>query len=332
MHMTDNEGKTCDAVVRFLENWTGETRTNIRYPEKDRNGPLVDLRLKLGAQEYAFEHTRIEPFENHINTGVVFNKINDYIKQKLSDKLPKPAYYELRVPVDVCLPEKKSKLVLNNLIEWIRTNVQCLHDRNSNQFEPSRSRYQYDDCIHGKPIGLNCTVEILRWPDAAFLGEKPGYLGTRLICPDALEVLRTERLSRAFIDKCPKLHFCKKEGARTILILENIDIAITSLDLVGAQLPVLLAERSDVPDEIFLVETYRNPWWVWLMKCDDEYWPEVDMPTRNQFFYFQDKLASTGIPKWYRNSLRVNQIYRPNFQGWSPKTFEEDELNDLTIG
>lgn len=72
----DNEGKTCDAVARLLEKWTGETRTDIRHPEKDGDGPPVELRLKLGTQEYAIEHTRIEPFENQIRTHVALKKIN----------------------------------------------------------------------------------------------------------------------------------------------------------------------------------------------------------------------------------------------------------------
>ena len=40
----NNEGKVCDAVVRFLEMRTGETRTDIRHPENDGVGPPVDLR------------------------------------------------------------------------------------------------------------------------------------------------------------------------------------------------------------------------------------------------------------------------------------------------
>ena len=59
MRNKNNEGKVCDAVVRFFEKQTGEIRTHIRHPEIDGLGPPVDLRLKLGAQECAIEHTRI---------------------------------------------------------------------------------------------------------------------------------------------------------------------------------------------------------------------------------------------------------------------------------
>ena len=48
MYIPDNEGKTCDAVVRLLEKLTGETRKSIRNPEEDGVGPPIDLRLRLG--------------------------------------------------------------------------------------------------------------------------------------------------------------------------------------------------------------------------------------------------------------------------------------------
>ncbi len=333
MHIPDNEGKACDAVVRLLEMRTGETRTDIRHPEKDGVGPPVELRLKLGTQEYVIEHTRIEPFENQIKTGLVFKQINDYIKGRLSDTLPGSAYYELHFPIK-CLPEKKEKRnqALNNLIEWIRTNAQCLHERNSGRIRPVRSLYRSDDRIQGRPMGFNCAIELLRWPDAAHIGRKPGYLGTKLISPNDLEDLRIDRLRRAFSKKSPKLQDCKAEGARTVLVLESDDIALTSFGLIGNQLPKLLAEHTDAPDEIYLVETYINPWWVWLMKRDDDHWPTTGMPEWNQCIYEPDKLPTAGMPKWYRDALQLDELYPAHLPEWTPATFEEDELNDLTLG
>ena len=69
VNIPNNEGKVCDAVIRNIEKLTGEARTHIRCPDKesgDTEVPKVDLRLILGAQEYAIEHTRIESFVNQI--------------------------------------------------------------------------------------------------------------------------------------------------------------------------------------------------------------------------------------------------------------------------
>ena len=51
MYIPNNEGKACDAVVRFLEKLTGETRSDISRPEMDKTVPedrRVDLRLESG--------------------------------------------------------------------------------------------------------------------------------------------------------------------------------------------------------------------------------------------------------------------------------------------
>lgn len=52
MNIPNNEGLACDAVIRHLEKWTGETRDEIRHPEKEGVGPLVELRMQLGDQHY----------------------------------------------------------------------------------------------------------------------------------------------------------------------------------------------------------------------------------------------------------------------------------------
>jgi hypothetical protein len=62
---TANEGKCCDAIVRLLERRGGVTRdlnkmtTNAKAGNSSQN---VELRLTLGNQDYAIEHTRIMGF------------------------------------------------------------------------------------------------------------------------------------------------------------------------------------------------------------------------------------------------------------------------------
>ena len=86
-HRSSNEGKACDAAVRVLEQRTGATRADIRRPEKDRVGPPADLRLQLGTQEYAIEHTQIEAFKRQIATGVSLMQLIDPVKQALCGEL-----------------------------------------------------------------------------------------------------------------------------------------------------------------------------------------------------------------------------------------------------
>ena len=105
----NNEGKACDAVVKTMESCTRKKRSEIRQPERDRVGPPVELRLKLGEQEYAIEHTVIEPFENNIKAELTVVEIRQYLIQILAGQLLDPMYYVLQVPRDICLPRRKVK-------------------------------------------------------------------------------------------------------------------------------------------------------------------------------------------------------------------------------
>ena len=133
MVVPNNESKVCEAVIRVLEKWTGETHADVRHPDKEGSDPPVDMRLKLGTQEYAIEHTRIEPYQNQIETDVVVNRIIHHIRKNIPHPFPGPAYYELQFPIDVSFPRGKARRdrALKDLVEWVRAKEQILHDRNS---------------------------------------------------------------------------------------------------------------------------------------------------------------------------------------------------------
>ena len=129
--MANNEGKAYDAVIKLLEQRTGETRANIRRPEIDRDGPPVELRLTLGAQDYAIEHTQIEAFEDQIRMGAVFGQFVRPVTDQLSGTLPGPAVYSLHFPNDTLLKVKANRLagIRRNFIQWVRENAQSQERR-----------------------------------------------------------------------------------------------------------------------------------------------------------------------------------------------------------
>lgn len=262
----NNEGKACDAVVRFLERRTGYDRSDVRCPEEDGNGPPVELRLRLGRQEYALEHTLIEPFENEIRARVEFEEIATYIEESLSP-FAGSAFYRLAVPVGARLP--RSEDARRRFADWIVKSAEAMRKGTPGQGEHWRSPHRWDARVREKPPGFSCTFELARWPDAALVGHhRPGSLYAVRACPDKLEELRRRRLDRAFSRKCPKLLECKADGARTVLVLESDDFALTTVDVVGNWLAIALRECRDAPDDIFLVETAVYPWCVWPMKQD----------------------------------------------------------------
>ena len=267
-HRSSNEGKACDAAVRVLEQRTDATRADIRRPEKDRVGPPADLRLQLGTQEYAIEHTQIEAFKRQIATGVSLMQLIDPVKQALCGELPGPPIYEMIFPIDPSLDVTETGLeqLQKNLIKWVCKNAQLLHGQDSITAKPPGFPYE---------ITLQC---IALSPSS---GRKPGMLGAKRRAPDDIEVLRSKRLKQALRKKCPKLQDCKEEGARTVLVLESDDIALTEDSGVGKALAGLqeeLADELQFPDEIYFIETdlEQGPWLVWPMKYDDKFRPVED--------------------------------------------------------
>ena len=84
--------------------------------------------------------------------------------------------------------------------------------------------------------------------------------------PDVdLEEQRFARLRRTLAEKCPKLQRCKDRGARTILVLECGDIALSDSVSIRKALSRAAEERADTPDEIYLVETKVETWHMWPM-------------------------------------------------------------------
>jgi hypothetical protein len=75
---------------------------------------------------------------------------------------------------------------------------------------------------------------------------------------------RELRIQRTCDDKFPKLaSWNVSDHARTILVLEDNDIQLTSPSIVAETfLPIALA-RTDTPDETYMAATYMSPWYAW---------------------------------------------------------------------
>ena len=330
----------CDAVVRHLEKWTGKSRAEISHPEKEGVGPPVELRLQLGNQKYAIEHTRVESFDNQIKAGISIRELKKFIKEQFTEPLPGPVYYELQVPMDVCLPEKRKdrERMLNALGKWIQESADRMQARNTDLYAvPIRSKVWHEDCVIGAPLGDAFEIKLLRstlWPPAFHTaGRKPGtiVLWYNYLDEDERNDRYFRRLQRAFDKKCPKLKRCREEGARTVLILEAVDSIHTLTDQVGRHLPALLAGRTDEPDDIYLVSPSDSLWWVYPVKHDDDHWPDVGMPPPGQQLVCEeDQLPTVGIPKRYRDVLGLDDLYVTMPRKWYPDTFDQYELDDLT--
>ena len=269
------EGKACDAVVKCIEQRTYETRAMIHRPETERVGPPVDFRLRLGAREYAIEHTQTEAMRGLIRAAEGYKQLIEPIIAEVSGTLPGAAVYALHFPIDTHLGVKRADLarMRRDLIAWIRAKAQCLYERNRDRLGREHTSPRHLDSVEAKPPGFPYPVRLCIRV-ARSVSKRGALRPTRLgLDNEELEACLADRLREALRRKCPKLQRCKEDGARTVLVLESDDIAHTNHLLVGECLAALLSERTDLPDEIYLVETEVKSWTVRCMKLDAECWP-----------------------------------------------------------
>lgn len=270
-----NEGRSCDAVVRRIEQRIGKTRNLIRRPESDGSGPPVDFCLRVGDRNYAIEHTQIEAMRGQIRAGKEYEQLIEPVIEELSGTLPGPAVYALQLPTETYLGANRVKLerIRRDLIAWIQKSARSLYERNKDKLKRTRASPRFLDFIEAKPPSFPQPARLSLL--AARRQSQWGTLRGARLSPgnEELEIRRADRLREALRRKCPKLQRCKQDGARTVLVLESADIALTDHVLVGECLSALLPERTDLPDEIYFVETDVNPWTVFCMKLDTECWP-----------------------------------------------------------
>ena len=272
---SNNEGKCCDAVLRLLEQRAGEARADLSRPRVRSDGPPVEYRFRLGEQRYAIEHTQIEPYENQILADQQFMQLVGPVKEALSGTLPGDAVYELVPPLMTGLGAKSATLrdAHRALIEWVRAAAARLHAKDGGGVAPARRAGRIPDSITGTPPGFPYEVTLYRRRLAHPTRRRPGSLAVWRFAPSDLRAARQERLRRALEKKCPKLLRCKVDGVRTILVLENNDLALSSSSDIFEALAPALDARGDAPDEVYLVETETDTWYVYLFAFNGEYCP-----------------------------------------------------------
>ncbi|MDE0001994.1 MAG: hypothetical protein OXQ29_04820 [Rhodospirillaceae bacterium] len=269
-----NEGKCCDAVLRVLERRTGEVRQDLHVdPGGGPGAGRVDICAQLGRDRYALEHTRIEPFEAAVTIGIKLCEFVRPIKDHCSGVLPGPAIYHLALPQDLKLGGKSRKQIATiqkaqkALIDWISAEAPRLYDRaaTSGQLQPRASTEGEFPGLLPYRVALSC---ILTGPPS---DTEPGMFGPVRGADDDLEQQRIRRLRRALLEKCPKLQRCKAFGARTVLVLECGDPALSDSNSIREALNLAAEERVDMPDEIYLVKTVvETTWYVWPMNSAAE--------------------------------------------------------------
>jgi hypothetical protein len=116
------------------------------------------------------------------------------------------------------------------------------------------------------------------------------------LVPYDLEKQRVDRLRKACKDKLPKLKVCKDGGARTVLVLENSDGAITNYGYVRKALVISLAkldrELEPEPDEVYQIDTDTQSWVIYPLRRDGADWDLSSMDDDEAFPTFDNNLLA----------------------------------------
>lgn len=244
----NNEGRCCDAVLRILEAEHGALRTGVTRDTLDQPG--VEVVCMIGGQRYAMEHTLIEPFRDAHQSGIAFSKVvNPDFEASLREVLRPGFIYYIWIDTFAFNGKRGKELqeLRAQLLAWAR----CAF---------AQMPHPGDEW----PRVTNATGEVPDSPVRVVLQcckarqHAGGNLLAGRLAPPDLEALRATRLAKAIRDKAPKLHATRLPDTRTVLVVENNDVALTNAGLVGQAFDDLAIHATHMPDDIYMVDTYSG--------------------------------------------------------------------------
>lgn len=271
-----NEGRACDAVIRYLERREGSIRSHVRFPELERHAAPIEVAFELAGKLVAMEHTGIEPFRGYAElqatAAIAFHPIVDAVEGRLSPSED----FELHLPAGALagLGRKRLEEVHRLIAAWAISTGPSLSIAPMGRYDTS---VQWTSIV-----GVPFKVKLHRMAGLV----RPGSLQIVHVV-GAVEASREARISAALEKKLPKLTRWKQDcGARTVLVLEQNDIQLTNVHLVTDALLKAEATAGEIADEVYLVTSTISPWWVHfvrvgsrtyfdLTKPDDRAW-EID--------------------------------------------------------
>ncbi len=265
-----NEGKACDAVIRHIEFREGCSRRDLRFPEKENDSAPVELICFIGDCKFAFEHTGIEPFERLTELKAKSHIHFKPIKDSLVGRLPKTEHFVLHVPAKATLELKGKNLVdvQDAIVAWIENVAPTLPIARFDNYVIDTSylsipNVPFDVALHRVQMGgEHGQISFKHYVDRNLEGRQGQ---------------RTNRIRRAYREKIRKLANWQKDGARSVLILEENDINLTIPMLVADALTLVEQDEGTIekPNEIYLLSSGLDKnWFLWPLRIDDHVYTE----------------------------------------------------------
>jgi hypothetical protein len=257
-----NEGRCCDAVLTILERELGAQRETLSWDTP--RSPGVEVRARIGDTLYALEHTLIDPYPSKRDDDRQFMAVMGELESSLpgSGALRPDCTYEAWVDIHAFRGRRRSEIP--GMREAIRAWIVAAAPR----LAPQRIYETLQLSASPPTVPVRVLLKATLWPD------RGNSLRIGRLVNAELEEQRRERIAAALQKKGPKLLAEGRVGARTVLVLENDDVALSNPVDVGAALHAQLAASDLAVDDVYLVDTDRAvEWLIWRMKQGPRSWP-----------------------------------------------------------
>lgn len=262
----EHEKKVLNTIADFISKRKSIIINEIYYPDEgERNKKAPDMLLKSSSIEIVLEHTRIETYLGQIDDSVRIWKLLKPLESMLAGKLPTPGDYHLSIALGVVKGAKATKTIQSALNEWIQEKAPFL--QLPSPYEPFDKHY-----LKGKPKGVPFEVTLYRFKGG------DGKFCIKLAAPKDLEQKTRERIGIALEKKCPKLCIARGDKRMSVLLFESNNISFGNYVQIAKAVVEKLPLRNDIPDDIYLIETWPELWDVWIIKESSTLFPNIDNP------------------------------------------------------
>ncbi len=263
-----HEEAICLSVLSLWNRRSGQSVTILERPEKkERNSEAVDFLVGKEHPQMAVEHTRIESYANQIEDGHLFVGLLQPLELKLKDTLPRPGSYQLTIWCGTAAWSrgKKKDNIRRAIEEWVRVTAPTLKmNKPPHHYKTER--------LEGVPFDVTLSKF------EAMSEVRNGELLISMFSPKDLEEQRATRVDRALGDKCPKLLKAKVGDMQSMLILESDDIVLANAHAIGRAFIEKAHGRLDMPDFVYLVETELSSPILWILKEQNQWYPDIGSP------------------------------------------------------
>jgi len=262
----EHEKKVLNTIADFISKRKSISINEIYYPDDgERNKKAPDMLMKSSSIEIVLEHTRIESYPGQIDDSVRIWQLLKPLESMPSSKLPTPGDYHLSIAIGAVKGAKATKPIQSALNVWIQEKAPLL--QLPSPYEPFDKHY-----LKGKPQGVPFEVTLYRFQGG------DGKFCINLAAPKDLEQKTRERIGIALEEKCPKLCIARGDKRMSVLLFESNHISfgnyLQTTEAIVDQLPL----RNDIPDDIYLIETWLDSWAVWIIKDGATLFPNIDNP------------------------------------------------------